>query len=51
MFINKYLLILLGAIIAIFLILIFPFYISMIWSILFWLWYHSKRTYKKEETL
>lgn len=51
MYINKYLLISLGAIIAIFLLLFFPVYITIIWSILFWLWYFNKKDYKKEETL
>lgn len=49
MYVNKYLLIILGVVVVIFLSLFAPVYIMIIWSILFWVCYFSKKDYKKED--
>jgi len=49
MLVNNKLLIILGALISIFIAMFISLFISTIWSIIFWIWYLSKKNYKKEE--
>lgn len=49
MYINKYLLITLGLVIAIVLALLQHILFMMLWSLIFWSWYFSKPTIKKDD--
>lgn len=49
MYVNKYLLILLGCILALFIAMFISGYFAICWSIIFWIWYYNKEDITKDE--